>query len=295
MTLKECLIGGVDKLKDANIDNAEYDAYSLLEYVFLISKDIYVLNKHNTISSDKIKAYNSLIDMRVKHIPLQHIIKTQNFYGYDFYVDSNVLIPRFDTEILVEKILSLDIIQRDKRDVSILDMCTGSGCIAIALYLELHKMSKGCHISASDISEKALSVASININRLIGEDNYYEDNNNLKLIQSDIFDNIDKTCYDIIVSNPPYIPTDEIGDLDEEVRLHDPLLALDGGHDGLIYYKKIIDKAPQFINSNGHLCLEIGYNQKDDVTYLLSNRGFRDIRVYKDLTNLDRVIIARME
>ena len=191
-----------------------------------------------------------------------------------FYVDENVLIPQPDTEILVEHVLELI---KDKK-LTILDLCTGSGAIAISI----SKYSKDVKVYGVDISEKALNIAKKN-NR----------NNNTKVefILSDMFKNLENKKFDIIVSNPPYIKTDEIKTLSEEVK-NEPHLALDGGEDGLYFYRIIINEVYKYLNNSGYVCLEIGYEQKNDVIDLIKKSGkYKDIKCYRDLGGNDRVII----
>lgn len=281
MTIDECLTEGVSKLQSNGISDCETDAFALLEEVLGVSRGDFFLRKCEKISKDHYTSYMKLIDKRCEHIPLQHIIGKANFYGYEFTVDSNVLIPRQDTEILVEHVLSLP--QGD----SILDMCCGSGCIGISLYLENVKRGINISTTLSDISDKALEVARRNANSLIG------DIDTFRMVKSDLFENIDGD-FSIIVCNPPYIPTKDIDDLQIEVRKHDPHLALDGHEDGLSFYKRIIPKAGDYLKPDGYLCFEIGYNQGESVKRLMIDNGYKDVEVHKDLGGLDRVVIGGM-
>lgn len=264
-------------LEAAGIVDSQVDSWLLAEFVFGITKAKYYANMQMTADEKSTEKYNELVNQRAGHIPLQHIIGTQEFMGLTFKVNENVLIPRQDTELLVENVV--DYLENDERTV--LDMCTGSGCIAISV----DRLSKGSKVEAVDISEKALEVATEN-NRL--------NNANVTFIQSDLFTNVTGK-YDIIVSNPPYIRTDEIPKLMEEVKMHEPVMALDGMEDGLYFYKKICGEASDYLNDNGKIFFEIGYDQGDDVSEILRQNRFCNIEVLKDLSGNDRVVIARKE
>ena len=264
-------------LEAAGIVDSQVDSWLLAEFVFGITRAKYYANMQMTVDGKSTEKYNELVNQRAGHIPLQHIIGTQEFMGLTFKVNENVLIPRQDTELLVENVV--DYLGNDERTV--LDMCTGSGCIAISV----DRLSKNSKVTAVDISEKALEVAQEN-NRL--------NNANVTFIQSDLFTNVTGK-YDIIVSNPPYIRTDEIPKLMEEVKSHEPVMALDGMEDGLYFYKKICSEASDYLNDNGKIFFEIGYDQGDDVSEILRQNRFCNIEVLKDLSGNDRVVIARKE
>lgn len=264
-------------LEAAGIADSQVDSWLLAEFVFGITRVKYYANIQMTVDGRSAEKYNELVNQRAGHIPLQHIIGTQEFMGLTFKVNENVLIPRQDTELLVENVV--DYLGNDERTV--LDMCTGSGCIAVSI----DRLSKDSKVTAVDISEKALEVAQEN-NRL--------NNANVTFIQSDLFTNVTGK-YDIIVSNPPYIRTDEIPKLMEEVKSHEPVMALDGMEDGLYFYKKICGEASDYLNDNGKIFFEIGYDQGDDVSEILRQNRFCNIEVLKDLSGNDRVVIARKE
>lgn len=293
MTLENCLRQGINTLQSNNVSDADFDAFALLEYVTGVSKSDFFFKKSDEISDSCYERYIELIERRSKRVPLQHITNRQNFFGYDFYVDSNVLIPRQDTEVLIEKIL--EVIEANfnveiSSDISILDMCTGSGCIAITIYKELIKRGFNIDATAVDLSKDALAVTEKNVENLVGIKAL---NNTFHIIESDMFSNINNNrSYDIIVSNPPYIPTRDIEKLEPEVRDYDPIMALDGDTDGLRFYRRIIEESSNYLN-NGFIAFEIGYNQGDDVKSLLEEKGYKDIHIYKDLGGLDRVIIGR--
>ena len=264
-------------LEAAGIADSQVDSWLLAEFVFGITRVKYYANMQMTVDGRSAEKYNELVNQRAGHIPLQHIIGTQEFMGLTFKVNENVLIPRQDTELLVENVV--DYLGNDERTV--LDMCTGSGCIAVSI----DRLSKNSKVTAVDISEKALEVAQEN-NRL--------NNAKVTFIQSDLFTNVTGK-YDIIVSNPPYIRTDEIPKLMEEVKSHEPVMALDGMEDGLYFYKKICNEASDYLNDNGKIFFEIGYDQGDDVSEILRQNRFCNIEVLKDLSGNDRVVIARKE
>lgn len=277
MNLKSLCKEGGDILKSAGIFEYETDAGILLLHTFNIKLQDFILDGNIQISDkeNEISAYRELIKKRAAHIPLQYLTGSQNFCGLDFYVNPNVLIPRYDTEILVEKIIKEN---RDK-DIVLLDMCTGSGCIAIAL----KKLSDFKKVYALDISKSALEVCGYNIKKHEAE---------IEPIESDMFENIGflKGSLDIIVSNPPYIPKKDIDALMPEVKEHEPILALVASDNGLEFYKRIAQNAKSFLKENGRVYLEIGYNQADAVSDIFKTYGMPNIEVTKDLAGFDRVI-----
>lgn len=304
MTYNNCLDEGIKLLQGNNINDYEYDAFALLEYVTGINRSDFFLKKSDTISDSDYKRYISLIERRANREPLQHITNIQNFYGYNFFVNSDVLVPRQDTEVLIEKTIEMIEENFDSNSSScirILDMCTGSGCIAITLYKELIKRRFNIDITATDISDKALTVTEKNRDLLIVKESKECQSKGSKsiedtfhIIESDLFTNLSRDKhFDIILSNPPYIPTKDIEELEIEVRNHDPYIALDGDLDGLKFYRKIIEESKDYLKDKGFIIFEIGYNQGKDVTFLLEKKGYEDISIYKDLGGLDRVIIGR--
>ncbi len=216
------------------------------------------------------------VQKRLNHIPVAYIFGKTNFYGYDLVVNENVLIPRLDTEILIEETIKLI---KTKKPTTILDIGTGSGAISIVLNKET-----GVKTIAVDVSEKALDVA---------KQNAKLNNADIQFIQSDIFENIADLKVDFIISNPPYIETEVVKGLEKEVVQNEPILALDGGIDGLNFYKRIINEAKSHLNPNGMLIFEIGYNQADAVTSLLE-KDFKDIKVIKDYGGNNRVVIGEL-
>lgn len=273
MTLELLVNLGTKLLEEKGVQDAKIDAMYLLEYVLHISKFQYLMEKNREVTKEQQDAYLSAINMRSTRVPLQHITGEQEFMGFTFQVNQHVLIPRQDTEILVEEVAKLG---KGKR---ILDMCTGSGCII----LSLEQLCEPQMTVGVDFSKDALLVAMENGKTF---------HSNTKWIHSDLFTNIEGT-FDIIVSNPPYIETKVIEGLEEEVRCHEPYMALNGGEDGLVFYRKIIEQSEQYLNKDGFLCFEIGYNQGDAVKQYMEDKGFTQCRIIKDLAGLDRVVIGK--
>lgn len=255
------------------IADANADAWYLLSYVTGMNRADFLLRVNEPFPARMYDRYLELIQMRANHIPLQHLTRTQEFMGLEFIVDRNVLIPRLDTEILAEEVLKVC------RGKSVLDLCTGSGCIIISL-AKLGCIKSG---TASDISEGALKIATANAGK---------HNIKLEFIKSNLFEDI-KGSYDIIVSNPPYIKSGDISSLMQEVRDHEPVIALDAGEDGLIFYRRIIDGLYEHLNKGGMVFFEIGCDQGAQVTKLLAEKGFKDTDIKKDLSGLDRVVHAK--
>ena len=273
MTLREAYEYGQRELNQARIEDAAVDAWYLLEFTTGISRAMYFLKMQDEMSEEQKEKYQEYIQIRASHIPLQHITGVQEFMGMEFDVNEHVLVPRQDTEVLVENVLKIL-----RPGMKILDICTGSGCILISLL----KMCQGVLGTGADVSEEALKVAERNNAKLSVE---------ARLIQSDLFENV-QGKYDVIVSNPPYIRTAVIEELKEEVKCHDPFIALDGKEDGLYFYREIVDKSRAFLNSGGKLYFEIGHDQGEDVKRLMEDAGFVDIIVKKDLAGLDRVVFG---
>ena len=280
MNIEEILKKEINNLKQNNIENSTLKAKILLANILNVKKEYLLIHSEEEVKQeDKIK-YENCIKELIKGKPLQYITNKQEFMGLNFYVDENVLIPQPDTEILVEKAIEIaETTQKNK----ILDMCTGSGCIAISLAKKINN----AQITAVDISNSALNVANKNaINNNV--------ENKIKFVNSDMFNNIEEK-FDIIVSNPPYIETETINKLEIEVQ-NEPHLALDGGIDILKFYKIIANNAFEYLNENGYLLLEIGYNQQNSVTQLLQDIGkYKNIETIKDLGGNYRVVIARKE
>jgi release factor glutamine methyltransferase len=282
-TLDSLLIEGTKVLSEAGVEEASLDARYLLLEVFDTDMTHFILDRYSTISEDelvlnRIDRYRSMIKKRSQRIPLQQITGSREFMGLEFYVNEHVLIPRQDTETLVELIL------KDFKGTKpmVLDMCTGSGCIAISLA----KLGGFDCVTGVDISREALSVARRNVDALLGM-------GGITLIESNLFEALGpEQKFDVIVSNPPYIPTEIIKGLQPEVRDFEPMLALDGREDGLFFYRQLVSDGRRFLNPGGSVYFEIGYDQAEAVSGLLIDAGFSEIRVVKDAAGLDRVVCA---
>ena len=280
MTAQEWLRKASASLESAGIADAESDAWLMFSHVTGMSRMEYTLDRDKCLSDEEICSLAKMLEKRNQHIPVQQITGEAWFMGYPFFVNENVLIPRMDTEVLVEAVLTrlpaVPVTENGKRRV--LDMCTGSGCILLSLLKE----EKGLLGTGADISEKALLVARKNAHRLDCE---------AQFIFSDLWENIEDT-YEIIVSNPPYIVRNVISTLDTEVKDHEPVLALDGGEDGLDFYRKIVADTHRHLVPGGLLAFEIGYDQGQALTALLKKAGYRNIEILKDLAGLDRVALG---
>lgn len=271
MTYKEALTNGVQVLEKAEIDTARIDAWYLLENTCNINRQHYYLNEDGELTEEEQHEYQLAIHKRAEHVPLQYIIGEQEFMGMTFKVNPNVLIPRQDTETLVEEALKLC-----KPNGRVLDLCTGSGCIIISLVRHLPDLEA----YAGDISKQALNTA---------KENAKTYQTAVTFEKSDLFEAFSGK-FDMIVSNPPYIPTAEIANLMPEVRDFEPMEALDGQEDGLYFYRKIVAGSVEYLKEDGYLCLEIGYDQASAVTEMMKKFGFKEITVLKDLAGLDRVV-----
>ena len=304
-TLTGLLKNGQMILTKAGIRDAGLDAWLLLEYITGKSRAYYFAHGEECVTEETAERYLELISRRAGHIPLQHLTHQAFFMGYEFYVDENVLVPRQDTETLTESALEC---METEKNPHILDMCTGSGCILISLLKE----RKDAYGTGVDLSEGALKVAVRNAQTLGVEER-------AEFIKSDLFSEMQNTVheidntqkdtikdaehennngnhtrtYDMIISNPPYIPTAEIEELMEEVKFHDPRMALDGMEDGLYFYRMITEQAKDHLVPGGWLLYEIGCSQGKDVADLLRKEGFEDIEIRQDLAGLDRVVLGR--
>lgn len=271
MTLRQAYREGTAVLESAGITEAPLDAWLLLSHVTGLSRAAYYGDPDRPLTEGEEDRYHASVMRRSGREPLQHITGEQGFMGYTFRVDARVLIPRQDTETLAEEAL-----KRLKKGMRVLDMCTGSGCILISLL----KRGPAFTGTGADLSQEALEVARENAERLGVRADF---------IRSDLFERVEGR-YDMIVSNPPYIPTEEIEKLQEEVRLYDPRMALDGKEDGLFFYRRIIKDSVDHISPGGSLLFEIGCGQGDAVSRLLREAGYSGIQVQKDLAGLDRVV-----
>ena len=274
MTYREAIETGTRILQKENIADAKIDAWYLLQMACKIDRNFYYLHEEDELTAEQQSEYESTVHKRAEHVPLQYIIGEQEFMGLKFKVNSNVLIPRQDTETLVEEALRVA-----KPGMRVLDLCTGSGCIIISLAKNVADIS----CTGSDISKQALLVA---------KENAKANEVEVEWERSDLFENISGT-FDLIVSNPPYSPTGEIPGLMPEVRDFEPVDALDGKEDGLYFYRIITEKSPEYLTSDGYLYFEIGYDQGEAVSAMMRQCGYTQVEVIKDLAGNDRVVKGR--
>ena len=293
MTLDKFLKNGILFLEKKGIKDAKDDAtliflksFDLTLAKYLQIKDLNLLTIESNVKEwdEKINRFNNMIVKRVKHIPIQYILNESDFYNEKFYVDENVLIPRQDTEILVDSVLK----ENDLNNKNLLDLCTGSGAIGISIA----KNSNLNNLVLSDVSQAALNITKINAKILNNK------NTNIDFLQSDMFDNLDSflsnkdyKTFDIITINPPYIKTNVIDTLEPEVKDKEPRLALDGGEDGIKFYRIIFDNIDKYLNDKSKVYMEIGYDESDDIKKLYDNTRFNGFRIIKDLSKNDRVIV----
>lgn len=271
MKYKELYELGCLKLKAADISDFKTDARLLLEHVCNTTYGDLFTKGDAEVEEEKVQEYHLLLGKRSSHIPLQHLTGSQEFMGLKFLVNENVLVPRADTETLVEEVL------KDLHDgMRVLDMCTGSGCILLSLL----KFSNDCEGVGADISEKALEVARSNAEALGIEADF---------VQGDLFENVSGR-FDILVSNPPYIRTCEIEELMPEVRDHDPFIALNGHETGIYFYEKILKAAPEYLNRGALVAFEIGCDQGREVSALMVESGYKNVEVINDLCGNPRVV-----
>ena len=288
MTLLALKKRGEQVLLENGIEEAAHDAQALLLHLLGMPFQDFLLHADREAEKGVISSYRDLIGKRAARIPLQHITGTAYFYGYEFEVSPDVLIPRFDTEILVQAALreaeelteKKTAASRSSQEIRVLDLCTGSGCIAVSFSLEC----RNTRVTASDISEAALKIAKKNAERNGAEADFRK---------SDLFTDIPDS-FDLIICNPPYIAEDEFPALSPEVREHDPFTALYGGKDGLLFYRRIIREAPEHLLPGGSLMLEIGSSQAEAVSGLMKEWGFDGIVVLRDLSGLPRVVTGRI-
>lgn len=275
MTFREALAYGEKKLNEAGIIEAKNDSWLLLAMACHIDHTFYYMHMEEELEVDQWGEFETLIRKRAERIPLQYITGEQEFMGILFHVNSSVLIPRQDTETLVEEALKVV-----RPGMKVLDLCTGSGCIIISIM----KNATGVEGFGYDISKQALLVA---------KENAKENGVSVTFERSDLFDNITET-FDVIVSNPPYIKTAEIATLMPEVAQFEPVTALDGMEDGLHFYRKIVEECTEYLNEDGYLIFEIGCDQGQQVADMLRQAGFSEIRIIKDLAQNDRVVMGHL-
>lgn len=293
MTLDALLKEGESRLREAGVPDAGLDARYLLLEVWEMSLAEFLARRQRPLgvpkeaegqapdgeNGGKVRRYRELIGMRAKRIPLQQILGVQEFMGLPFRVNEHVLIPRQDTETLVELVLK----EQKGRRASLLDMCTGSGCIAVSLM----RFGDFCSGAAADVSRQALKTAAENARLLLKGERL------IRFVESDMFEALGpEERFDVIVSNPPYIPTRVIEGLEPEVRDHEPRLALDGAEDGLKFYRILAEKGREHLAAGGYIYMEIGWDQAAPVTELFGEAGYREITVTRDMAGLNRVVRA---
>lgn len=271
MTFREAIRFGEEKLNIAGIEDAKHDAWLLLIFICKIDRTFYYVHMDEEMPVEQVAEYENVLNKRAEHVPLQYITGEQEFMGIPFHVNDAVLIPRQDTETLVEEALKVV-----RPGMKVLDMCTGSGCILISILKNIVDVEGYGY----DISKQAINVA---------KENAKLNNVNATFERSDLFEDVSET-FDVIVSNPPYIPTDVIGGLMPEVAVYEPMQALDGKEDGLHFYRRIIEAASQYLNPGGKLLFEIGHDQGEAVSALMKEAGYQDVRVINDLAGNDRVV-----
>ena len=280
MTYSELFEECVNRLKRASIEEAASDVTLLFDYILGVDRAFMFMHGNDNVSDDAADKLINAVSIREKRVPLQHITGFQNFMGLEFKVSKDVLIPRFDTECLVEEAM---LVTNDNDKV--LDICTGSGCIIISLM----NYKNGIEGYGVDISKEALKLANENAERLCKSDNRPQ------FILSDLFSEVNHTDFDVIVSNPPYIKTSDIETLMSEVKDFDPYIALDGGEDGLLFYREIVKIAPDYLKRGGHLLVEIGFDEGEAVKKLFIQNGFDCVKIIKDLAGYDRVVSGRKQ
>ena len=280
MNYRECFEKGKGALADAGIEEAALDARLLLEHICGTDRNTLLVHGDRTVSPEEEKQYLDAVERRSRRIPLQQITGQQEFMGLPFWVNSNVLIPRQDTEVLVEEVL-----KHTHDGMRILDMCTGSGCILISI---LH-YSNDCEGLGVDVSSPALEVAEENAERLLSG----RTGVSARFLQSDLFEAVDGK-YDILVSNPPYIRSAVVDTLMPEVKDYEPRIALDGEEDGLVFYRRILSDCKKNLKKGGMLFFEIGYDQAEAVKGMMEQAGFLEVTVKKDFGGLDRVVFGTL-
>ncbi len=291
-TIRELRKEGLNILIRNNIEDATSTVDSILSLVFGMNKQELISYDDRKVIKYKEEKFLEAINKRIKDVPLSYITGSREFMKDKYKVNENVLIPRQDTEVLVESAIVVlkKMASENDEDIELLDMCTGSGCIAISILLYLRKNNykdiyNRLHITAVDVSQEAIDVAKEN-----AENHNVIDK--IEFVQSNLFEKIPYKIFDIVLSNPPYIKTGVIKTLDKTVQ-NEPLIALDGGEDGLDFYRDISKKARENLNDDGYIIFEIGYDQAQDVCDILKENDYTTTVIKKDLSNNDRVIISK--
>ena len=282
MTYREARMQAAKQLAAAGVENEAAESWFLMEAVCGISRSFYLLHEQEAMDPVQEQVYFALTRQRCGRMPLQYLTGEQEFMGLPFCVNEHVLIPRQDTEVLVEE--AIRVIQKEMPEAAVLDLCTGSGCIAVSLA----KLGGYADVTALDLSEEALKVAKSNGEKLLDHP--------VKFIKSDMFSALDpENRYDVIVSNPPYIPSQVIEGLEPEVKDHEPRMALDGEPDGLKFYRILAEEGKKYLKNGGSIYMEIGWDQAKDVTEIFEAMGFSGRRTVRDMAGNDRVVCARKE
>lgn len=276
MTYREAIVLGEKNLQQADIADAKTDSWLLLAMTCKIDHTYYYMHIDEEMSEEQVREFEVLIRKRAERVPLQYITGEQEFMGLTFHVNSNVLIPRQDTETLVEEALKVI-----KPGMKVMDMCTGSGCVLISILKNAHDVEG----IGYDISKQAINVAKENAKF-----------NEVPAVfeRSDLFEDVVENDFDVIVSNPPYIPTDVVATLMPEVSQFEPREALDGKGDGLYFYSKILEQCKNYMKQDGYILFEIGCEQGDAVSTMMRLAGFSEVRVIKDLARNDRVVMGHL-
>ena len=276
MTYREAIVLGEKNLQQADIADAKTDSWLLLAMACKIDHTYYYMHIDEEMSEEQVREFEVLIRKRAERVPLQYITGEQEFMGLTFHVNSNVLIPRQDTETLVEEALKVI-----KPGMKVMDMCTGSGCVLISILKNAHDVEG----IGYDISKQAINVAKENAKF-----------NEVPAVfeRSDLFEDVVENDFDMIVSNPPYIPTDVVATLMPEVSQFEPREALDGKGDGLYFYSKILEQCKNYMKPDGYILFEIGCEQGDAVSTMMRLVGFSEVRVIKDLARNDRVVMGHL-
>ena len=277
MTRKEIREETACRLREAGIEEYEYETWMLLEWKLGVDRAEYFMDPDAEVPQEQWNDLDAALRKRERRIPLQYLMGSCEFMGYSFAVDERVLIPRQDTECLVE--LAVEQMRRSPEPCRVLDRCTGSGCIGVSVKL----LCPQAQVVLSDVSEGALAVAGENARRLGAP---------AELVQGDLFENVQGT-FDYILSNPPYIPSKVIDGLMPEVRDHEPRLALDGTEDGLHFYRRIVREATKRLRPGGRLLFEIGQEQGEALLSLLQEAGYEETAIRQDLAGLDRIAVGR--